>query len=85
MNYKKHHNKSFENKADIQQASIVGCFYCLMQYDPSEITEYIKEIKSGRKTAICPKCMIDSVIPLDSSKPLNENQELLEKLNQYYF
>ncbi len=45
----------------------VGCFYCLAIYSPSEIEDWVDEPedcpRGPGKTALCPKCGIDAVLP----------------------
>ncbi len=36
-----------------------GCYHCISVFESSEITEWC----DGEKTALCPSCGIDSVIP----------------------
>ena len=52
--------------------SIVGCYYCTKQYPSDEIEEFV----DGEKTAICPKCGIDSVVSFEGA---------LEKLSDLMF
>ena len=61
------HRAAKGNKADLAKSGRCGCFYCLSVYDPSEIVRWVD---SGR-TAICPKCSIDSV--LASFSPTSES------------
>lgn len=54
--------RSFKVRDKIDLAEFVGCFYCCKVYKP----KLIKEWCDSQKTAICPKCAIDSVVPFDS-------------------
>lgn len=72
------HKKSFKNGELIKTAPICSCFYCLKKYPGTLVTEFAKE-KDNMKTAICPFCWIDSVIPEDIS------DELLKNLREEYF
>jgi hypothetical protein len=52
------------NEGEIASSTICGCFYCLEVFSPSEISEWIDDTIHGKdgRTALCPKCRIDSVI-----------------------
>ena len=56
-----------------------GCFYCKSIYDPKEIKEWV----DGGKTALCPYCGIDSVIPETEEYPLTT--AFLRKMHHKWF
>jgi hypothetical protein len=62
------------NRDEIAASSLCGCFYCLKTYAPTEITEWIDDRIRGTegRTALCPKCGIDSVIASASAYPITE-------------
>jgi hypothetical protein len=76
--------KSFKNKAKIEESTICGCYYCKKIIDKEKI-EYLEE-KDGQETALCPNCMIDSVI---TDKDVEDNKELtvelLTEINKFAF
>ena len=74
------HSYCFENEEDLKNSETASCFYCLSTYPVSDITECTVE-KSGKATAVCPKCDIDSVIPGNK----NVTPEQLKELQQHYF
>ena len=74
------HQFCANNRKQLEQSSICGCFYCGKIFNPIEITEWIPE-KSG--TALCPYCGIDSVIGEASGFQIME--QLLKEMNQYWF
>lgn len=74
------HYYSANHKEQLMQDSVCGCFYCGKIFNPSEITEWVKDI-SG--TAICPYCGIDSVIGESSGFPITE--EFLERMHKRWF
>jgi hypothetical protein len=47
----------------IRQNKNCGCLNCLSVYPVSEITTWMKETYFEERTAWCPKCGIDNVIP----------------------
>ena len=73
---------SMQNKEELQKIGRCGCFYCLNIFNTNEIKEWIEE-KSGKKTAQCPYCCIDSVIP--ESEEYELCKELLEYMNNIWF
>lgn len=77
----KAYKKSSIHKTEILSGNLCGCFYCEQTFLPNEITEWIDEQKDG-KTAICPKCGMDSV--LSSELPITDN-EFLKEMNNYWF
>ena len=80
----KHLNlKCFENQSILENSKKCGCFYCLKIFTPAEITNWIND--AGGKTALCPYCMIDSVIPESDRGDYELNTELLKDMNKYWF
>ncbi len=63
----------------LSKDSLCGCFYCLEMFSLKEIKFWIDD-KDG-KTALCPKCGIDSVISESSGYPLTK--KFLSKMNKY--
>ena len=76
------HKHSIHNYPDIKKDNICGCFYCAKVFKPSEIVDRTVE-PTGKDTAICPYCGIDSVIGDSSGYPITE--EFLEKMYEYWF
>lgn len=70
---------SIRNKDQIKQSKLVGCYYCLTIFSPSEITDWT----DGSTTAICPHCAIDSILGDSSSYEITK--ENLKQLNGYWF
>ena len=60
-----------------------GCFHCLSIFPPSEIEEWTDELHADQVTAICPHCMIDSVIGSASGCPIS--REFLETMKKRWF
>ena len=83
------HKVSIYHREQILNSSICGCFHCTEIFKPSEITEWCdfqaKEVggeKIGR-TALCPKCAIDSVIGDASGYPIT--REFLDGMRRHWF
>lgn len=55
-----------------------GCFYCKQTFSASEIDRWIDD----GKTALCPKCGIDSVLPASKTRT---DPEFLEVMNEHWF
>ncbi|RIJ95014.1 MAG: cytoplasmic protein [Acidobacteria bacterium] len=74
------HKHSSNHREEILSSNIVGCFYCLNIYKPTEIHEWID---SDDSCALCPKCGIDSVIGSNSGYPIND--EFLRRMRSHWF
>lgn len=59
---------------EINASALCGCFYCLAIYPPGEITDWLDDRIRGveGRTALCPRCGIDSVIGAASAYPITE-------------
>ena len=79
MDIKEASKYSMYNVSELEKSNKAGCYYCMSIFDASEI----KETADNGKTAICPKCGIDSVLP--DSSPFKLDKEKLEELNNYWF
>ena len=83
INYKYPHQFASLHRSDIIKSKICGCFYCLEQFPPTKIMEWIdKDEKEIGQTALCPFCGIDSVI---GDKSISITQELLLEMKFFWF
>ena len=73
------HELSHNNKELVGRSQLVGCFYCGEIFSTKDIEEWWDE----GKTAVCPHCGIDSVLP-DTMKP-TLTIELLHEMYDYWF
>jgi hypothetical protein len=73
-----HKHCSF-HRAELQNSSLCGCFYCFAIFGPGDISEWIDE----GQTAKCPKCTIDSVIGSASGYPITK--EFLNRMHDKWF
>lgn len=66
---------AMKNRSELEKVEKCSCYYCCQTYPVSEIVNWTDE----SKTAICPKCSIDSVVPgvVDV--------EVLKKAHEYWF
>lgn len=67
------------NKQPLSEGGLAGCYYCLNIYPANEVVDFIEQ----EKTALCPKCGIDSVLPETSGYPLNKI--VLQELRNFWF
>jgi hypothetical protein len=62
------HKHAFRQREELEHSDGCACFYCFETFSPSEITTWVDD----DKTAICPKCGMDSVIGSASGFPLTK-------------
>ena len=68
------HEASRYNRKALGNDKKCGCYYCLKEFDPSKIKEWIPELDPEiEETALCPYCDMDSVLPEKSGFPLTED------------
>jgi hypothetical protein len=73
---------SFKSWRLLKKSKKCGCYYCCRVYPASEVVDWCDE-RDRRRTALCPYCGIDSVIPDASGCPLDE--EFLKKMKYWWF
>lgn len=74
---------SWHNTDQINDDTDCSCYYCLSNYKGSVIQEYVDD---GR-TAICPFCSIDSVLPEKNTKERLEElykENFTKRRSEYY-
>jgi hypothetical protein len=67
------------NEQALKESAYAGCYYCLRIYPSSEVTQFLEV----ERTALCPKCGIDSVLP--SNSPYELTVDTLKELNKFWF
>jgi hypothetical protein len=77
--YIRAHKHCFKNREEIVKSQLCGCFYCLAIFAPGEVTHWIDE----DRTAMCPKCDIDSVI--GSASGFSIDSVFLKQMETYWF
>jgi hypothetical protein len=77
--YVRAHKHASKHKSEILRSKTCGCFYCLENFDPSEISGWIDD----DQTAMCPRCGIDSVIGVASRYPVS--RDFLKQMRRYWF
>ena len=61
------HRHCTANEAELRQSKIAGCFYCTSVFPVIEVIQFLE----SERTALCPKCMIDSVLGDASGLPIS--------------
>lgn len=84
------HTKCTANEDILNNSNMCGCFYCLKIFNTDEIFNEINGVwlndPTGKgKTALCPYCAVDSVIPESDCGEYELNIDLLKKMNKYWF
>ena len=80
------HSHCAIHEQEVRASAICGCFYCLAMFPPGDIDTWINDrFVDGRtgKTALCPKCGIDSVIGNCSGFPITE--DFLKRMYMRWF
>jgi len=75
------HKESQNNKTDIKESGICGCFHCLGVFPPGDVREWSDE---AEPTAKCPCCGTSSVMGSASGYPVAE-QKFLKVMQQRFF
>jgi hypothetical protein len=78
------HKHCIFHKKEILDSDVCGCFYCLSNYKPDEILEWIDEENPKEQTALCPKCNIDAVIGSASGYTVTD-KAFLHAMSEYWF
>jgi len=79
------HKHSSRHREELLESKLCGCFYCRAIFGPSEIEEWVDEDENNiGRTALCPKCGIDSVIGEKSGYPVDD-KEFLEEMHKHWF
>ena len=76
------HSETMWNEHKIAGSTLCGCFHCMEIYEPGDIYEWISDVGS-EKTALCPYCDTDSVIPDASGFPVTK--EFLKEMHEYWY
>lgn len=73
------HRFSLRNRRMLRTPQTCGCFYCQAIFNSQEIFFWI----DNEQTALCPRCMIDSVIGASSGAPITP--AFLKQMHDYWF
>lgn len=75
------HKYSLSNGQLVKRSSKCGCFSCGAIFSCDEIAEWADD--RGGKTAVCPHCFTDAVVP--DSCPYDITPDFLEKMHRRWF
>ncbi len=73
------HKLSIGNREIILAGARAACFNCRQIFAPSQITEWT----DAGKTALCPSCGIDAVLPETPALPITS--QFLNAMNRHWF
>ena len=80
--YEKIHSYSFENEKILEGKECI-CLYCKSKFNYNKIQLWVED-KNG-KTAQCPYCNIDCVVPISIENEYTLDDKDIKKLNKIYF
>lgn len=87
MDLEKIHAACGWHEEAVVSSSRCGCFHCLAFFPATGIGEWVDEPETGPRgpgrTALCPKCGIDAVLP--ESEDYDLTLELLKAMQARYF
>jgi len=72
------HDATLCNEEDLKRSALAGCYFCVETFPAEEI-----EIWAAGGTAVCSRCMIDSVLAEASGFPLT--REFLAAMKARWF
>lgn len=73
------HPYSIRNRSQLRAPQTCGCFYCQTIFNSQEIHSWIEH----EGTALCPRCMVDSVIGAYTGAPITP--AFLKEMHDYWF
>ncbi len=78
VTYEGMHHLSIYNKSGVEQGGQCSCFYCMETFPSTDVVTYV----DMGKTALCPRCGIDSVLP---EAWVHKSPELLKEMHKRFF
>ena len=85
--YTKIHRHCGWHEEEVKKSKLCGCFSCLKLFPSSEVVEWIEESETcprgPGKTAVCPNCEIDAVLP--ESDEYEFSQEFINDMGREFF
>jgi hypothetical protein len=77
------HKNSIYHETEVMESEKCGCFSCGETFPPSAIREWTDEGSAdNERTALCPRCGVDSVIGSKSGFPIEKS--FLRKMRNYW-
>lgn len=75
------HKYSIAHEALIRKSELCGCFSCQRIFPTAEISTYLND--SGGRTALCPHCDTDALLP--QAGPYDLTEAFLQDMNKRWF
>jgi uncharacterized paraquat-inducible protein A len=69
---------AMNNRKEVAASETVGCYHCLAIYSGKEVVQFTDD----GKTALCPKCNHDCVLP--SSKNYDLTPRFLKEIHEFW-
>jgi hypothetical protein len=73
------HRHCMASEDELRQSKAAECFYCKSIFPAAAVTQFLE----NEHTALCPGCMIDSVLGDASGFPIAP--DFLAEMHQYWF
>ena len=89
LDYIQAHKHCRDNRKELKNSKVCGCFYCLNTFPPEDIIDWLDpldveaDINESGQTAQCPHCSIDSVVGDASGYTINRT--LLKNMHRLWF
>jgi hypothetical protein len=77
--FKEIYDFSNHHREEVEKSALVGCFSCLIMFTPNDIFEWV----DGERTALCPHCGVDAVLP--DTMGVELTHDLLRGMNGIWF
>lgn len=77
------HKHCIFNEDEVLESLSCGCFYCGHIFTPAQIKYFSDEKNNMKRTALCPRCEVDSVIGDKSGFKITA--EFLKEMNAHWF
>jgi hypothetical protein len=80
------HGHCHANERELSRSDTCGCFFCFATFSALEIKDWAeagREYDEHNRTAICPKCGVDSVLGSASNFPLST--DFLKAMHRRFF
>jgi len=71
--FKKPHDACTFNQFYVFNSVMCGCFYCHEIYSAKAVVTFVRTKEGMPKTAVCPRCKVDCVLPDASGYPVEKS------------
>lgn len=78
------HRHCANHRVAMLESAACGCFCCCSIFSPNDILDWVDEDDEGHgRTALCPKCGIDAVLPANAGFEISP--EFLARMKAHWF